>query len=156
MSNTEWHRDSSEEASRPPSTAVENSPRHSLNNDKGLYSDIDKDLEAGDDTRQQRERSQSPDTSKPEKGPPPVDSYLVEFDGPDDPGDPRTWSKAKKWTVTMSMASLVFTVTFASSVFSTCIEVTSKEFHISSVVATLGVSLFLVVSMSTSSSHALC
>lgn len=73
---------------------------------------------------------------------------LVDFDGPDDTENPKNFSKAKKWAVTASMGWMTFVVTFSSSIFSVAVEPVSQEFAISRVVATLGVSLFLLVSTS--------
>ncbi|KAJ9494764.1 hypothetical protein H2202_009840 [Exophiala xenobiotica] len=42
---------------------------------------------------------------------------LVEFEGPDDPQNPKNWSKARKWKITAAMGGMTFVVTFASSVF---------------------------------------
>lgn len=70
---------------------------------------------------------------------------LVDFDGPDDTDNPKNFSKRKKWAITVSMGWMTFVVTFASSIFSVAIDSVSKEYHISRVVATLGVSLFLLV-----------
>jgi DHA1 family multidrug resistance protein-like MFS transporter len=71
--------------------------------------------------------------------------YLVEFDGPDDIGNPKTWSQKKRWAITISMALLVFTVTFASSIFSVNIGVVQEKFNVTKVTATLGVALFVLV-----------
>jgi len=71
-------------------------------------------------------------------------SDLVEFDGPDDPGNPRNWSRRKRWYITMSLGSMTFVVTFASSIFSVALKPVSEEYHVSMVVSTLGVSLFLL------------
>jgi hypothetical protein len=71
---------------------------------------------------------------------------LVEFDGPDDAGNPKNWSKRKRWGVTVSMGLMTFVVTFASSIFSVAIKQVAEEYHVGTVVATLGVSLFLMVS----------
>jgi MFS transporter, DHA1 family, multidrug resistance protein len=80
---------------------------------------------------------------------PPVqqaDPNLVVFDGPDDPGNPLNWSIKRKVAITASMGSMTFVVTFSSSIFATCLGSVVEEFHISEVVATLGVALFLLVS----------
>jgi MFS family permease len=69
---------------------------------------------------------------------------LVEFDGPDDPDNPKNWSKKKKWAITASMGGMTFVVTFASSIYSVAIEPVAHEYHISEVTSILGVSLFLV------------
>lgn len=73
-------------------------------------------------------------------------SDLVEFDGPDDVGNPKNWSRRKRWAITVAMGLMTFVVTFASSIFSVAIDAVSLEYHVSPVVATLGVSLFLLVS----------
>jgi hypothetical protein len=44
-------------------------------------------------------------------------SNIVEFDGPDDPENPKNWSTRRKWAVTGGMGGMTFVVTFASSVF---------------------------------------
>jgi DHA1 family multidrug resistance protein-like MFS transporter len=79
-------------------------------------------------------------------GQPEEKEYLVEFDGPNDPDNPKNWTQKKRWAVTVSMALLVFTVTFASSIFSVNIPVVQEKFNITKVTATLGVSLFVLVS----------
>ena len=72
--------------------------------------------------------------------------YLVEFDGPGDLSNPKNWTQKKRWAVTVSMALLVFTVTFASSIFSVNISVVQEKFNVTKVTATLGVALFVLVS----------
>lgn len=69
---------------------------------------------------------------------------LVEFDGPNDPENPRNWSNAKRWTITASMGSMTFVVTFASSIYSVAIHPVAKQYNIGEVTSTLGVSLFLL------------
>ena len=75
-------------------------------------------------------------------------NYLVEFDGPDDPGNPKNWTTKKRWAITVCMGLLVFTVTFASSIFSVNIRVVQEKFDVTMVTATLGVALFVLVSSS--------
>ncbi|KAH7361302.1 major facilitator superfamily domain-containing protein [Pyrenochaeta sp. MPI-SDFR-AT-0127] len=75
----------------------------------------------------------------PEKNP-----YLVEFDGPDDPGNPKSWTEKRRWAITISMGLLVFTVTFASSIFSVNIGYVQQRFDVDLVTATLGVALFVL------------
>ena len=69
---------------------------------------------------------------------------LVVFREPYDPSNPKCWSRTKRWGITVSMGMMTFVVTFASSIFSVAIEPVSKEYDCSNVVATLGVSLFLL------------
>jgi hypothetical protein len=72
------------------------------------------------------------------------DPYLVEWDGPDDPENPMNWSYGKKWLVTLMMGMMTFCVTFASSVFSNATMPVAKEYGVSTVVSTLGTSLFVL------------
>lgn len=70
---------------------------------------------------------------------------FIDFEGPDDPGNPKNWTTKRRWAITLSMGSLVFTVTFASSIFSVNIGVVKELFDVSTVTSTLGVSLFVLV-----------
>ncbi|KAH7382421.1 major facilitator superfamily domain-containing protein [Phaeosphaeria sp. MPI-PUGE-AT-0046c] len=70
--------------------------------------------------------------------------YLVEFDGPNDPDNPKNWTTKRRWAITISMGLLVFTVTFASSIFSVNIRVVEEKFNVDLVTATLGVALFVL------------
>ena len=104
--------------------------------------------------RQETSQDDSTSSQDPEKATPiaqdTVEKYVypndvVAFDSPDDPENPKNFTKRKKWAITISMGWMTFVVTFASSIFSTGIDSVSKEYHIGRVVATLGVSLFLLV-----------
>ena len=76
---------------------------------------------------------------------PAVGRFLVEFDGPNDPGNPKNWTPKRRWAITVSMGLMVFTVTFASSIFSVNISVIVEKFNVTLVTATLGVALFVLV-----------
>lgn len=78
-------------------------------------------------------------------GEPQPDQFLVEFDGPNDPGNPQNWTAKRRWGITVSMGLMVFTVTFASSIFSVNIGVIVEIFDVDMVTATLGVALFVLV-----------
>lgn len=80
------------------------------------------------------------DTSEPVQ-----DRYLVDFNGPNDPGNPKNWTPKRRWAITISMGLMVFTVTFASSIFSVNIGVIVDKFDVDLVTATLGVALFVLV-----------
>lgn len=75
-----------------------------------------------------------------------MDRFLVEFDGPSDPGNPKNWTPKRRWKITISMGLMVFTVTFASSIFSVNIGIIVDKFDVDLVTATLGVALFVLVS----------
>jgi hypothetical protein len=68
---------------------------------------------------------------------------LVTFK-PEDPENPKNWSKAYKWYCTMVVAITCFVVAFCSSVITADIAGVSKEFHVSEEVALLTISLFVV------------
>jgi hypothetical protein len=57
------------------------------------------------------------------------------------PFDLPTW---RKWVMTTLLALMTTAVTFASSVWSATIAVTSKEFNVSETVSLLGVSLYVL------------
>ncbi|KAF1843249.1 citrinin biosynthesis transporter CtnC [Cucurbitaria berberidis CBS 394.84] len=82
----------------------------------------------------------------PNETPAPIQQkpFFVDFDGPNDPGNPKNWTTKRRWGITISMGLLVFTVTFASSIFSVNIGVVEQKFGVDSVTATLGVSLFVL------------
>jgi hypothetical protein len=73
------------------------------------------------------------------------DSYVVNWYGDDDAGNPQNLPKWRKWLSTMSLALYVLTTTFASSVFSAAAAATAEEFGTS--VETMvfgGTSLFMM------------
>lgn len=98
-------------------------------------SDEEKDIEKDADARP----SQSGPPSNQLKDP-----NLIEWEGPYDKGNPQNWPIGKKWAVTLTMGSMTWVITFASSVFSTATMVTSKQFHVSEEVMVLGTSLFVL------------
>ncbi|KAI1145737.1 major facilitator superfamily domain-containing protein [Nemania diffusa] len=68
---------------------------------------------------------------------------LVTFH-PHDPENPKNWSKAYKWYITMVVATTCFVVAFASSVITPDIAGVADEFHTSQEVALLSITLFVV------------
>jgi hypothetical protein len=68
---------------------------------------------------------------------------LVTFQ-PGDPENPKNWSKAFKWYITMVVASTCFVVAFASSVITPDIIGVAEEFGCSEEVALLSITLFVV------------
>ncbi|CZT10233.1 uncharacterized protein RAG0_14765 [Rhynchosporium agropyri] len=63
---------------------------------------------------------------------------------PNDPENPKNWSKAYKWYITMVVAVTCFVVAFASSVVTADIIGVQKEFDVSEEVALLSITLFVV------------
>lgn len=71
------------------------------------------------------------------------DPYVVEWIE-NDPRNPMTWAKTKKWIMTIAVANSVLVVSFCSSAFSGGIQQIMMEFSVSQEIVTLGVSLFVL------------
>lgn len=71
------------------------------------------------------------------------DPYVVEWID-NDPRNPMTWPKTKKWIIALAVANSVLVVSFCSSAFSGGIQQIMMEFKVSQEVVTLGVSLFVL------------
>ena len=74
-----------------------------------------------------------------------VDPNLVTWDGPKDLTNPHNWSTGRKLLITAIWIYGSMVTTIASSIFSSGAGRIEKEFHVSSTVATLGVSIYLLV-----------
>ena len=73
------------------------------------------------------------------------DSFVVDWYGQDDKGNPQNLPLWRKWSITMILALYVLSTTFSSSVFSAAAAVTAQEFHVK--VETMvfgGTSLFMI------------
>jgi DHA1 family multidrug resistance protein-like MFS transporter len=99
--------------------------------------DEEKDLERGDE---EGDNAKAEAQKKKEE----KDLNLIEWDGPNDPENPMNWKTSKKWTITVMLGLMTFCVTFASSVFSTATKPVAKLYGVSTEVATLGTSLFVL------------
>mgnify|MGYP004507275877 CR=1 FL=1 len=71
------------------------------------------------------------------------DPYAVEW-LPNDPRNPMTFAKTKKWIMALAVANSVLVVSFCSSAFSGGIQQIMIEFGVSQEIVTLGVSLFVL------------
>ncbi|KAK9469710.1 major facilitator superfamily domain-containing protein [Lipomyces arxii] len=87
-----------------------------------------------DDTIEKEENYTGPDPDK----------YLVEFVGLDDPSSPLNWSVLKKSLTTLIFALCTFGPQFGSSVYGPITSNIAELYHVSSEVATLGSSLYLL------------
>lgn len=73
------------------------------------------------------------------------DSDLVDWDGPDDPQDPKNWSSSKKWANIYVLAAITFFSPLISSMFAPGVPQVQDEFHSSDQeLATFVVSIFLL------------
>ena len=71
-------------------------------------------------------------------------SSLVDFDGPDDPYKPLNWPLPKKVVTTLLYGLVTMSATWASSCYAPGTAQVAAEFGVSTQVAILGTSLFLV------------
>lgn len=69
--------------------------------------------------------------------------HLVTFT-PNDPGNPKNWSKAYKWYCTMVVAVTCFVVALASSIITADLIGVEKDFGVSEEVALLTITVFVV------------
>jgi DHA1 family multidrug resistance protein-like MFS transporter len=121
---------------KPPSNGSSLQEAHLNHQDKSV-DDLSSSNEAlGDIERGLEDVPPSNPNEKPE---------FIDFEGPSDPDNPKNWTTKRRWAITLSMGSLVFTVTFASSIFSVNIGVVEELFDVSTVTSTLGVALFVLV-----------
>jgi DHA1 family multidrug resistance protein-like MFS transporter len=112
-----------------PELVEDEKPRQSIGASQ-TSKDVLPDLERGTENEESRRWKDS--------------NFLVEFEGPSDPGNPKNWTTKRRWAITVSMGLLVFTVTFASSIFSVNIRVVQEKFHTNLITSTLGVALFVL------------
>ncbi|ORY60831.1 MFS transporter [Pseudomassariella vexata] len=77
----------------------------------------------------------------PEKAP---DYYIVDWYGPNDPENPRNWSRPKKFFVTFEICFLTFSVYIGSAIYTAGLLDVVQHFAVSRVAATLGLTLFVV------------
>lgn len=81
-----------------------------------------------------------------EKGPdPPQPTWIVEWDGSNDPENPHNWSQKYKLFVSFVLIMLPLVVNIGSSVMSGTAPSLEKEFHISSELTVLTTTMFLIV-----------
>lgn len=129
----------SSEVTLPPMTSKHNS-KEAMPEDSS--SNLERDIEKGDPAApDNNEVDQGVEDKRQTK----KENNVVGWDGPDDPGNPQNWSRGKKLATTLFYATMTFTITFASSVFSTATQVTAAKFHVSTEVMTLGTGLFVMV-----------
>ncbi|KAH7025577.1 major facilitator superfamily domain-containing protein [Macrophomina phaseolina] len=72
------------------------------------------------------------------------DGPLVTWDGPNDPHNPQNFSFGRKILITSIWVAGNLATCFASSIYSSGSTIMKAEFHTSTIVTTLGISLFIV------------
>ncbi|KAH7018044.1 MFS transporter [Microdochium trichocladiopsis] len=76
----------------------------------------------------------------PEKG---KDYFIVDWYGPDDPENPQNWGRLKKVFVTFEITFLTFAVYIGSAIYTAGLLDVVASFNVSTVAATLGLTLFV-------------
>lgn len=76
----------------------------------------------------------------PERG---KDIHVIDWHGPDDPDNPKNWSRNKKFFVTFEICFLTFSIYIGSAIFTAGITDVVRVFGVSEVAATLGLTLFV-------------
>lgn len=71
------------------------------------------------------------------------DPFIISYI-PNDPGNPFTWSKARRWTISMLVAVETLATAFASSAFSGTLRELIIDFGASTELNTAGISLFVL------------
>lgn len=70
--------------------------------------------------------------------------FVVGYEGPNDPMNPKSWSRTKRFAVTFSVASIGCVVGLASAIDSSAVKEASAEFGVSEVVESMATGLFLI------------
>ncbi|RFU31865.1 hypothetical protein B7463_g4454, partial [Scytalidium lignicola] len=98
-------------------------------------------------TRTRDSRRPLPEFGAGKPYPPPLpeqEAYVVEFDGPDDPLHAQNWPFKKKLLTSIMLGYTTLLAAFTSSIFSTATTTIAKQFHVSSEVGVLGLSLYVL------------
>jgi hypothetical protein len=75
-------------------------------------------------------RAQKPDLKKSQSSKSVRDPNLVTWDGPDDPANPKNWSKKQKWFATFIVSSFTFISPVASSMVAPALSSMAKDFGV--------------------------
>jgi sugar phosphate permease len=119
--------------------------------DTPSFPDIDEVVEDGQartletvpEQQQQHDASPPPTAHEAKVAAAAAAHKLVTFE-PNDPENPKNWSRAYKWYCTMVVALTCFVVAFASSVITADIPGVVQEFGVSEELALVSISIFVV------------
>lgn len=74
----------------------------------------------------------------------PVSLADLDWDSPDDPGNPKNWSHPYKWFITMTVAWMCLVVSFGSSLYASGVFKIMADLHVSQTLALSGLSFYLL------------
>lgn len=97
------------------------------------------------------EKANNTDEPLPKMGgdrpyPPPLpnrETYMVSYDGPDDPDHPQNWSLGQKILISFTVGLSALSISMGSAMFSSGSLEIEAQYHVGPTVATLGTSLFV-------------
>ncbi|KAF9889810.1 hypothetical protein FE257_006900 [Aspergillus nanangensis] len=89
------------------------------------------------------ESEKKPLYNPPNASSPDTDPYLVDWDSPSDPANPSNWPLRQKLAFTLVGCSMIFSVSFSSSIFGPATPATAARFHVSEEVMSLSVALYV-------------
>ncbi|TFY69980.1 hypothetical protein EVJ58_g103 [Rhodofomes roseus] len=91
------------------------------------------------------QKSNKPSAEKQARAVPDDSVIVVDWDGPDDPANPRNWSTKKKWAAAATVSAFTFISPISSSMVAPAAAQIAEQFHItSSAEASLTVSVFVL------------
>ncbi|USW59394.1 Putative sugar transporter, major facilitator superfamily, MFS transporter superfamily [Septoria linicola] len=100
----------------------------------GYTIDADDDDDDHKEMRKQKEVDGSPDSEK---------DFEVQFDGEDDPYNPKNHANWRKWVIVCIVSSSSLCVTCASAMYTSTYRQLETEFHVSRLAATVGLTTFV-------------
>ena len=102
------------------------------------------EMKSPQDTEKQEQSSTSTSTSATLPSPK-VDPWLVTWDGPDDPANPKNWTYRKKWCITIVVSTYTFISPISTSIVAPALLKIAPDLHIHSFfVASLTLSIFIL------------
>lgn len=92
------------------------------------------------DEKALKDLTESKDSQQEEE----VDPATLDWDGPDDKGNPKNWPKWKRWAITMITAMICLEVSFGSSLYVCGVTDIELKLHVSQELAISGLTFYLL------------
>ncbi|KAI9780537.1 MAG: hypothetical protein M1839_006655 [Geoglossum umbratile] len=100
---------------------------------------------ASDDSHGSQDLEQGPALEKSRTPKAPCGPNIVTWDGPDDPENPKNWSRKQRWGITLLVSSFTLISPVSSTMVAPALNAIAKEFHITNVVESqLTLSIFVL------------
>lgn len=106
----------------------------------GTVNERDLDLEQGQQPQAELEKSRTARSNRSRQ-----DTKLVQWDGPDDPDNPKNWPNKKKWAATVTVSLFTFISPVSSSMVAPALSSIAADFNITDeVLSQLTLSIFVL------------